>query len=204
MEKSTCKTCNKEFKYYRSTLRGKTGKFCSRACIVLIPHNKGKIVWKECLTCDSPVRAWRKYCSAKCVKSDATPLLKWFAENGNAFQGKHHTEEFKKKRSGDNHWNWKNGVTSLTSLERRKFNIEVGKMVFERDNYTCQLCGLKKDLQVDHIQSWAEYIELRFSIDNCRTLCRSCHYHITYGREMPKDSNWGIYASLNPFGKEAK
>jgi 5-methylcytosine-specific restriction endonuclease McrA len=67
------------------------------------------------------------------------------------------------------------------------------KQVFERDNYTCQLCGVRGvDLQVDHIQSWAEYVELRFSMDNCRTLCSKCHYKITFGRPMPETIlGWG-------------
>ena len=87
---------------------------------------------------------------------------------------------------------WKGGITTKNQLERIKFRKEIQKTVFERDNYTCQLCGSKKNLQVDHIQSWAEYVELRFNIDNCRTLCAECHYQITFGKPMPKDiKSWG-------------
>jgi 5-methylcytosine-specific restriction endonuclease McrA len=47
-------------------------------------------------------------------------------------------------------------------------------------------------LQVDHIQPWAEYVELRFDINNCRTLCMACHYKITFGKDMPKGvTTWG-------------
>lgn len=93
---------------------------------------------------------------------------------------------------GNKHWNWKGGITSVGKSLRVKFRIEMQKKVFERDNYTCQLCGSKKDLQVDHIQSWAEYVELRFCMDNCRTICGKCHYQITYSKPMPKNiKTWG-------------
>ena len=47
-------------------------------------------------------------------------------------------------------------------------------------------------MQVDHIQTWAEYTELRFNMNNCRTLCIECHYKITFGKPMPKNvKTWG-------------
>jgi 5-methylcytosine-specific restriction endonuclease McrA len=73
------------------------------------------------------------------------------------------------------------------------FRKTIQKQVLERDDYTCQICGQKgNELQVDHIQPWAEYVELRFDINNCRTLCMRCHYKVTYGREMPITvKKWG-------------
>jgi len=98
---------------------------------------------------------------------------------------------------GKNHPNWKGGVKrkhyGTDYNQRRIFRQELQKQVFERDNYTCQICGVRGvDLQVDHIQSWAEYIELRFNIENCRTLCVKCHYKITFGKPMPPTVRaWG-------------
>lgn len=76
--------------------------------------------------------------------------------------------------------------------ERRRFRREMQMTIFERDNFTCQICGqVGGKLQVDHIQGWAEYPELRFSPDNCRTVCMACHYYLTFKKQIPKDVVWG-------------
>lgn len=92
--------------------------------------------------------------------------------------------------TGENHYKWAGG---RKHGDRVRFRDEMQKKVFERDDYTCQLCGNRGgQLQVDHIQSWAEYVELRFNIENCRTLCMSCHYKVTFGKPMPPTVRaWG-------------
>jgi hypothetical protein len=97
------------------------------------------------------------------------------------------------ERSGEKNHNWKGGIQSKDRIERIKFRKTIQKKVLERDNYTCQFCGERgKKLQVDHIQPWSEYIDLRFDINNCRTVCMECHYQITFGKPMPKKiKNWG-------------
>jgi len=37
------------------------------------------------------------------------------------------------------------------------------------------------DIQADHIRRFSEYPELRFDLNNGRTLCTECHKKITYG-----------------------
>jgi|SRR6185369_11040258 len=90
-----------------------------------------------------------------------------------------------KKRSGNLHHNWKGGITSQNAKVRasRKY-AKWRKTIFERDNYTCQLCGQKGGrLQVDHIKPFAYYPELRFDLSNGRTLCFLCHKTtFTYGK----------------------
>ena len=120
------------------------------------------------------------------------------------FKGKHHTVETKRKLSEIKKGNknaWKGGITPENKLLRVKFRQTIQKQVFIRDNYTCQICGEKGGhLQVDHIQKWSEYTEGRFDINNCRTLCMSCHYKITFGRLIPENINsWGrnLKATIN-------
>ena len=97
-----------------------------------------------------------------------------------------------KSKIGEKHWNWKGGITK----ERvRVWHSEEYKqwrtMVFERDNYTCQECGIKSGngkrvvLNADHIKPWSLYPELRYNINNGRTLCRECHIKTpTYGGKI--------------------
>lgn len=92
-------------------------------------------------------------------------------------------------RRGENHPQWKGGVTSAYKTIRKSSEyIAWRTAVFERDHYTCQICGLKPgmgkrvDLQADHIKPFAMYPELRFELTNGRTLCIPCHQNTdTYG-----------------------
>lgn len=48
--------------------------------------------------------------------------------------------------------------------------------VFERDNYTCRMCGqIGGRLEADHIWPVALKPEIALLLENGRTLCQSCH-----------------------------
>jgi hypothetical protein len=137
-----------------------------------------------------------KFCSVKCANENKKGIVP-----NNALETYYETHSPKlenlkpgwnKGLTGEKSHMWKGGLVSQNKLERRKFCLTIQKQVLERDNHTCQICGSEENLQVDHIQSWKDYVELRFSMDNCRTLCTKCHYKITFGKEMPKTvKSWG-------------
>ncbi len=111
--------------------------------------------------------------------------------------GRKHSKETKLKIAlnrrgktvGSNNPNWKGGKTKERTRIMSSFEYKLWRRsVFERDNYTCIWCGIKGSqkggyLEADHIKRFADYPELRFAIDNGRTLCRECHKKTdTYGR----------------------
>lgn len=62
------------------------------------------------------------------------------------------------------------------------------KSVYQRDDYTCQICKKRGGrLEADHIKPFSRFPELRYAIDNGRTLCVSCHSKTdTYGGRINK------------------
>lgn len=83
-----------------------------------------------------------------------------------------------KAHTGEKSRFWRGGVTPINKKIRGSFEYGLWrKSVFERDKYTCIWCGDDKggNLEADHIKPFALYPELRFAIDNGRTLCHECH-----------------------------
>lgn len=92
--------------------------------------------------------------------------------------------------SGNLHWNWQGGVTLenhriRSSLENKLWRIAV----FKRDDYTCVMCHLRGGrLEADHIKPFSIFPELRFAINNGRTLCKPCH----------RQHGWSLFKENNP------
>lgn len=94
-----------------------------------------------------------------------------------------------KGRSGEKCSAWKGGLTKPNEKIRGSFEYKLWReAVFQRDNWTCVWCLEKGGkLQADHIKPFAYFPELRFAIDNGRTLCVSCHRKTdTYGHRSIK------------------
>jgi hypothetical protein len=99
------------------------------------------------------------------------------------------TDSGRKKLSlihlGEKNPQWKGGITTINEKIRKSKEYRLWrKAVFERDNYACIWCGQKGgELHPDHIKPFSLYPELRFAIDNGRTLCIDCH---------KKTDTWGL------------
>lgn len=105
--------------------------------------------------------------------------------------GKKPTPEHRRKlsiaNSGEKSYLWKGGITKENSTIRKGIEMRLWReSVFARDNYVCQICKKRGgELNADHIKPFSLYPELRFAIDNGRTLCVECHLQVT--REQQKE-----------------
>lgn len=104
---------------------------------------------------------------------------------GNANRGRRRPD-LSARQWGKNNSQWKGGISSIQNIIRHSLEYKLWrKAVYERDNYTCIWCGNNQggNLHADHIKPFALFPELRFVLDNGRTLCESCHKKTdTYGR----------------------
>lgn len=91
-----------------------------------------------------------------------------------------HIKELGIKHRGNKHWNWKGGITDELKALRHTEEYQFWRnKVYARDNWTCQKCDQKlKNLIAHHIQSFKEYPNLRYDLNNGITLCKSCHKKI--------------------------
>lgn len=183
-----CKVCKEEFRTSPSRIGIGKGKFCSKQC-----HNrfmtgktnvssskfiKGIIPWNKnsiSLTCTScgkkfecpPSQKWRLTCSEDCrVTKRVAKSAAYIIFNNSMI----------KLRTSSAYRYW-----------RRK--------ILDRDKNTCTLCGYKgmgmfngkSDLVADHIKPFSIYPDLRFDVNNGRTLCVWCHQkQPTTGRSKEK------------------
>lgn len=123
-----------------------------------------------------------------------------------------YTPEYRQKQRlahlGEKSANWKGGITPLRIIIREsKAYIHWRAAIYQRDNYTCQLCGrYSGQMHVDHypktfasilheyqIKSLLEAINCKelWDTNNGRVLCVDCH---------KKTDTWG-YKKLNYVSK---
>jgi hypothetical protein len=85
---------------------------------------------------------------------------------------------------GENHHNWQGGKTGINAKIRNSLEMKNWRRaVFERDDYTCKVCGKKGGrIRADHIKPFCLFPELRFVVSNGRTICDECDLKSdTYG-----------------------
>lgn len=159
MDCISCRTCGKLFPQKTRDLR------CIKCRNEKYKHlclDCNKLIWRTSIRCKS--------CTAKLKVKKAIGLC------GNPM-----TEEIKNKigraNSGSNSNFWKGGITHKNRQDRNSTKYKSWrKTVFERDNYTCQVCDKRGGrLDPHHIKPFSDYPELRFDIDNGKTLCHDCH-----------------------------
>jgi 5-methylcytosine-specific restriction endonuclease McrA len=78
--------------------------------------------------------------------------------------------------------------------------------IYKRDNYSCCLCGRKRErffgIVAHHIYSYGKNKELRFDLNNGSTLCQKCHdeFHKNYGYKNNTKKQWDEFGLLKKSG----
>ena len=191
-----CQNCNKEFSVPLSEIKRGNGKFCSHKCVAdlhlkgLAGNRKGAKTSEEHKRKIGLANKGRQYTLSK----------KWKVKNsvnmGQFWKGKEFSEEHRAKMGlmGEKNPMWKGGITPVNIQIRQSPEMRSWrKAVFGRDNYTCQACwakngnGKKIVLNADHIKPFSLFPDLRFDLNNGRTLCLGCHKKTdTYSYKLKK------------------
>lgn len=156
-----CEYCGGEY-YGKPSERGKK-RYCSRLCADRVQRTGKtltcKVCGKEYYRPLSQIKRGSSCCSYACAN---------FYQRTNQKGEKSHT--------------WQGGKSVIYKRLRASADfVEWRRKVFERDDYTCQVCGKRNGngytviLHPHHIKSFTHYPELRFDVDNGITVCVNCH-----------------------------
>jgi len=179
-----CEVCGKLIIRGRDHKAFERAKFCSKNCYWKNLKGKESPNYKSELHTEEKVQC-ACGCGTLIPKLDKKYRIRLYV-NGHTQIGKKRPdaitilEKNRLQHKGSKHWNWKNGKTPINHLLRHtsEYN-DWRKAVYKRDNWTCQMCGIKQKHPVaHHLKPFNDYMELRFEIDNGITLCRSCHKKI--------------------------
>ncbi len=184
-----CSFCSSFFKRKKkySDSQWETSSFCSRSCSSKSFHQKrGNFSMSE----ETKLK----------ISLSNRGKTKNFSEQHKQNIRKSFTLEKRKeiavKHTGTGNPNWRGGKTpEILALRMTNKYKEWRSSVFKRDNFTCVTCGDRNVvLNADHILPFATFPDLRFDIDNGRTLCVPCHKLTpTYGSSKKNQKlviNW--------------
>jgi hypothetical protein len=168
--------------------------------------NKTEGVHINCKNCNAHMRiepnqvGRKKFCSKTCMRAGME--YKGLFKPGHADlvppESRGHSAETKAKmrevnrknaRYGPEHPLWQGGAREQRKREMKGYPYRDWRTaVFTRDNWTCQCCGVRGVyVEADHIKPWCAFPDLRYAVDNGRTVCRPCHIKLdTHGPKALK------------------
>ncbi len=151
-------------KYYTDVSCSDCGKYHSKR-IDTLKEWSGR-----CKSCAMKEVANRPYIR----KAASERARKMVLQQGGIKNANHFTSE---TMSGENHWNWKGGITpKIRAVYSSKEYKEWRWKVFHRDDFVCQDCGERGGkLHAHHVIPVSIDFDKMLDVDNGQTLCASCH-----------------------------
>lgn len=182
-----CCICEKDISIKDSRLKHRKNSCCSNECKrKFISRIKSKeMIEIECPICNKSFKVhpyrMKNGGSITCSKSCGSKLRLSYKEN---------------------HPMYNPDITDEERFERRKLkeNVLWRNDVFERDNYTCDICGKYGGrLIAHHLNGYHWDRENRLNVDNGVTLCLECHldFHKKYTNRNNTHEQYKEYANLN-------
>lgn len=182
----TCEECQQPIVRRLNEERGRwmRRRFCSRACVYADQRPKDSKVCGGCgatfykADLDGIIgRAWRErqFCSQACRRAErfkkVCPTCRRDFETPSYVNADHCSRECRlapiRRLDGPRPPRRPHDVANRLAVWRRA--------VKKRDGHQCVLCGSSERLEADHILPQWKYPELRYDVENGRTLCRPCH-----------------------------
>jgi excinuclease UvrABC ATPase subunit len=170
--KKVCEYCGSDFFVY--PYRKNVARFCKHECYAKTVHKQEKTKnWYKAMERMTPWNKGKKW--------DKETRKKMSESQKNRYETESAWNKGKKMPfRGENHYNWKGGVSPLNHRIRHSVEYRTWRdKVFFRDNYTCQVCKTTElPLNVHHIEEFSKNEDLRFDVNNGVTLCISCHEQV--------------------------
>lgn len=199
------------YNFFQPNTSNKKAKYCTQKCVEGRP--KAVFIFKFCEFCKKQflirsTEQHKKFCSKGCTdknkigtvrtKEDKIKIsytMKGMVANNlgikPSIEARQKMRDAQLKRVEEGrHNNYKGGVSSENHIIRNSLEYKIWReLVFERDNYICQECKKRGgNLNADHIKSFANFPELRFDVNNGRTLCVPCHKETpTFMKNLTKE-----------------
>ena len=172
-------------------------KICTVCGKEYFAHSGSQILCESCFPrckeCGSIItdhnRTWKKFCSLSCAG-------KWNYRNSEQVREALNKGIYAPQRAisislartgkprpelvGEKNHNWKGG----TGTERHRLMGQVEylnwrRAIFERDDYTCRICGKRgAELNAHHVIYYAIDKNRVLDLDNGITVCRDCHIQL--------------------------
>lgn len=188
-----CQLCHKPYSVHNC--RKYKSKFCSLRCNMLDKHKRfgqvarekaketmignkyrcGKVPWNKGIKTGKP--SWNSGKTGLQIAWNKGKKQIDYLSKESLIKVKQNL--LKMSKSGKYHWNWRGGITDKNHKIRCSIKYKEWRTkILQRDKFSCVMCGYRshkrKDIRVDHIKPFSLYPELRFDINNGRTLCIPC------------------------------